>query len=181
MSLETFRAALGSKLGEVITPELAAWLEANAFDRGMLVRSMRAKVERLEATMCQSPPADCPVHHHFAPGVYARQVNLEKGTTLTGAVHKFDNLVIVSKGVLEIATLDGSKTVRAGDHLICKAGTKNAAIAIEDATWTNIFATDETDVEKLVEQLTESTHDELLGGSKNQQLLMQAELNKLEA
>lgn len=33
MSLETFRAALGSKLGEVITPELAAWLEANAFDR----------------------------------------------------------------------------------------------------------------------------------------------------
>ncbi len=33
MSLDTFRAALGSKLGEVVTPELAAWLEGNAFDR----------------------------------------------------------------------------------------------------------------------------------------------------
>ncbi len=33
MSLATFREALGSKLGEVITPELAAWLEDNAFDR----------------------------------------------------------------------------------------------------------------------------------------------------
>ena len=33
MSLTTFREALGSKLGEVITPELAAWLEHNAFDR----------------------------------------------------------------------------------------------------------------------------------------------------
>lgn len=33
MSLENFRAALGSKLGEIVTPELAAWLEANAFDR----------------------------------------------------------------------------------------------------------------------------------------------------
>lgn len=32
MSRDTFREALGSKLGQVITPELAAWLEANAFD-----------------------------------------------------------------------------------------------------------------------------------------------------
>lgn len=33
MSLQTFREALGSRLGKVITPELAAWLEDNAFDR----------------------------------------------------------------------------------------------------------------------------------------------------
>lgn len=33
MSLATFREALGSKLGEIITPELAAWLEDNAFER----------------------------------------------------------------------------------------------------------------------------------------------------
>lgn len=33
MSLEAFRTALASKLGQIVTPELAAWLEANAFDR----------------------------------------------------------------------------------------------------------------------------------------------------
>jgi hypothetical protein len=33
MSLQTFRAALGSKLGQTVTPELCAWLEENAFDR----------------------------------------------------------------------------------------------------------------------------------------------------
>jgi hypothetical protein len=32
MSLATFRAALVSKLGETVTPELCAWLEAHAFD-----------------------------------------------------------------------------------------------------------------------------------------------------
>jgi len=32
MSLETFRAALASKLGETVTPEICAWLEAHAFD-----------------------------------------------------------------------------------------------------------------------------------------------------
>lgn len=33
MSLDAFRTVLASKLGEVITPELAVWLENNAFDR----------------------------------------------------------------------------------------------------------------------------------------------------
>ena len=33
MSLDRFRTALASKLGEVVTPELAAWLEESAFDK----------------------------------------------------------------------------------------------------------------------------------------------------
>lgn len=33
MSLQTFRTALGYRLGQVVTPELCAWLEENAFDR----------------------------------------------------------------------------------------------------------------------------------------------------
>jgi hypothetical protein len=33
MSLDTFRTALASKLGQVVTPEICAWLEENAFDR----------------------------------------------------------------------------------------------------------------------------------------------------
>ncbi|MCY1165187.1 hypothetical protein D9M73_50870 [compost metagenome] len=58
MSLDSFRKALGSKLGEVITPELAAWLEANAFDRldlsfdpaifgSALYRGLLFRVERI--------------------------------------------------------------------------------------------------------------------------------------
>lgn len=175
MSLETFRNALGSKLGEVITPELAAWLEETAFDR-----SQRARVQRLEGEMIRLPQVGCPVVHHFAPGIYAREIRIPKGVVLTGAVHRFDNLVIVSKGKLELATNEGSVIVQAGDHVTCRAGTKNVAVALEDTTWTNIFATDETDVEKLVEHLTESTHAELLGGKSNPQLLMQSELKRME-
>ena len=46
--------------------------------------------------------------------------------------------------------------------------------------WTNFFPTDETDVEKLVELLTESKHDELLGGSRNVQLLAAEAMRELE-
>jgi hypothetical protein len=64
--------------------------------------------------------------------------------------------------------------------MLCKAGSKNAAVALEDSVWTNFFPTDETDTDALVELLTEAKASELLGGSENKQLLVQAERNKLE-
>ena len=39
--------------------------------------------------------------------------------------------------------------------------------------WSTIHATDETDVDRLVEELTESTADELLGGAANRQIAAQ--------
>ena len=43
--------------------------------------------------------------------------------------------------------------------------------AHEDTYWTTVHATEETDLDKLVEELTESTHQELLGGPDNKQLI----------
>ncbi|MGQ0727276.1 hypothetical protein [Acidovorax sp.] len=130
----------------------------------------RERVERLEAAMMGLPQTDCPVRHHFAPGVYAREITIPKDTVLVGVVHKRDNLVVLSAGRLRLVTDEGTVEIAAPHTRMCKAGTKNAAVALEDSVWTNFFATDETDTDKLVELLTESTADELLGGSKNKQL-----------
>ncbi|WP_342720380.1 hypothetical protein [Acidovorax sp. FHTAMBA] len=134
------------------------------------VCSARERVERLEAAMMGIPQTDCPVRHHFAPGVYAREITIPKDTVLVGVVHKRDNLVVLSAGRLRLVTDDGAVEISAPHTHLCKAGTKNAAVALEDSVWTNFFATDETDTDKLVELLTESTAAELLGGSKNKQL-----------
>jgi hypothetical protein len=136
-------------------------------------RPVREKVERLERVLSQEPQVECPVRHHFAPGAYAREITIPKGTVLTGAVHKVDNLVILSKGKLRLATEDGFVDIEAPHTRVCKAGSKNAAYALEDSVWTNFFPTEETDTDKLVEILTESTAAELLGGSQNVQLLAQ--------
>lgn len=122
--------------------------------------------------MLRAPQVDCPVRHYFAPGAYAREITIPKGTVLTGAVHKTDNLVILSKGKLMLATENGPVVIEAPHTLVCKAGSKNAATALEDSVWTNFFPTDETDPEKLVELLTESKADELIGGARNAQLAM---------
>lgn len=130
----------------------------------------RERVDRLEAAMLALPQTECPVRHHFAPGVYAREITIPKDTVLVGVVHKRDNLVVLSAGRLRLVTDDGTVEIAAPHTLLCKAGAKNAAVALEDSVWTNFFATDETDTDKLVELLTEATAEELLGGAKNKQL-----------
>jgi quercetin dioxygenase-like cupin family protein len=135
--------------------------------------AMRERVERLEAAARHVPQVECPVRHHFAPGICLREISIPAGTVVTGAVHKTENLIIVSIGRLQVVTEDGTKEVKAGDTLVCKPGMKNAVVALEDSRWTNVLhnPTNETDIDKLVEVFTESTAAELLGGPKNLQAL----------
>lgn len=185
MSKERFRNALASKLGEVITPELAAWLETNCFEHSVGIlpgSSMHQKIERLENELCKVPQAECRITHHFAPYIYGRGIHVPKDVVVTGAVHKTENLVAVLKGRLAVMTDGDPIEVVAGDILTCKVGAKNAVVALEDSVWVNFFAnpTNETDVDKLVEMVSESKACELMGGSNNRQLLEYAKWQKLE-
>lgn len=147
---------------------------------GEQVTTMRQKVHRLEDELCNFPQADCPVRHYFAPGMYAREITIPKGVVLVGVIHKKQNLAVLSKGKLEIVTDDGTTTIEAPCTVTVPAGAKNCAVALEEAVWTNFFATDTTDVDALVEELTFSKAPELLGGSENRQLCMSGRLMELE-
>lgn len=131
----------------------------------------RELVCALEIELHKLPQIDCPVRNHFAPGIYAREMTIPAGVVATGAVHKTEHLTIISKGHLRITTDDGVRDFFAPAAFVSKGGTKRAAYAIEETVLTTIHATDETDVDKLVELLTESTNAELLGGSDNKQAI----------
>ena len=147
---------------------------------GEQVATMRQKVERLERAMYAQPQADCPVRHYFADGLYAREITIPKGVTLIGAIHKKQNLAVLSKGTLQIVTDEGTTVISAPCTVTVQPGAKNCALALEEAVWTNFFPTDETDVDKLVEELTFSKASELLGGKDNPQLLENQRLKELE-
>jgi len=141
---------------------------------------MRQKVDHLEFALREVPQVSCPIRHYFAPGMYAREITIPKGTVLTGAIHKTENLAILSAGRLQLVTDQGTVEIAAPHILVVKPGQKNAALALEDSVWTNFFPTDETDTDKLVELLTESKASELLGGTDNLQLTAQRAVEKLE-
>ena len=101
---------------------------------------------------------DCPVTNHFAPGLYAREMFIPAETVLTGKIHKYANLSIMSKGALRLFMEDGTtKDVRAPFTYVAPPGTRRAALALEDTVWTVIHATEETDVDEIERQVVAQT------------------------
>jgi len=54
------------------------------------------KVFAAEAFMKEQPQVELKVVHHFSKGVYARELHIPAGVILTGEIHKFKNLNILS-------------------------------------------------------------------------------------
>jgi hypothetical protein len=138
---------------------------------GLVSPNVRERVLTVERMLQKAPQVECPVRHYFIPGMYAREITIPAKTIITGAVHKQESIVVLSAGRMRLATEDGELEIRAPFTMTVMPGAKNLAVALEDCVWTNFFATDETDLDKLAELLTESKASELLGGRDNVQLL----------
>jgi len=102
-----------------------------------------------------------PLTHHFAPGVYAREMFLPAGQTIVGKIHKHAHLNIVSKGVVIVSTEEGSKELKAPCVFTSYAGTKRAVHIKEDAIWITIHVTDKTDLKEIEKELIAASFDDL--------------------
>jgi hypothetical protein len=122
---------------------------------------MREQIVMLENFMREQPQVDISPVHHFADGIYAREITIPAGTLLTGKVHKTEHLNIVSKGDITVWTEHGMKRVQAPFTMVSKPGTKRVGYAHEDTVWTTIHATKETDLDKLEAELIEPLAIEL--------------------
>lgn len=106
-----------------------------------------ASVLALEARMKASGCAiELPVTHRFSPGIYARELRIPAGTILIGKTHRFENLNILSQGDISVLVDGEMKRVQAPFMVISPPGTKRAAYAHTDCTWTTLLATPLTDV-----------------------------------
>ena len=101
----------------------------------------REEINRLGARMLRMPQLKIQTTHHFAKGLYAREIFIPAGALLTGKVHKCEHLNIVSKGRIQVWTEDGMKEVCAPFTLVSRPGTKRVGLAIEDTVWTTIHST----------------------------------------
>lgn len=105
------------------------------------VDSLRPKVEFLEREMREMPQIDIPVKHYFTFGVYAREITIPKDTVLTGKIHKYEQLNILSKGEISVLTENGVVRVKAPFTIVSPPGTKRIAFAHEECVWTTIHGT----------------------------------------
>jgi hypothetical protein len=118
------------------------------------------KVDALENSIQELPAVEIPVAHHFSKGVYAREIRIPKGTVLTGKIHKYANLNIMSQGDLSVLMEDGTvQRIKAPFTVVSPPGTRRVAYAHEDTIWTTIHGTDETDVDAIEMQFVAQTGD----------------------
>ena len=123
---------------------------------------MREKVNRIESILREHEQVEMPVTHHFAEGVYGRELFIPKDTILTGKIHKFSQLNVLLKGELSVLTEDGVKRVQQGFLVVSPAGTKRIAYAHEDSIWLTVHGTHETDLEKIESQFIAQNDAEYL-------------------
>ena len=111
--------------------------------------------------MQELPQVDIEITHHFAPGVYAREMFVPAGILLTGKIHKTEHLNIISQGHFSVSNMGESVDIKAPHTFVSPVGTKRAIYAHVDSTWTTIHVTEETDLVKL-EELTIAESFEVL-------------------
>ena len=127
---------------------------------------LRARIYALEAALLEQPQKDCPVVHHYAPGVYVREMRVPPWTVLTGAVHKTEHLAMLIQGRIEVLTEDGLQILEAPCTLLSRPGIKRVGRTFEEgAIWSTIHANpdDCRDMDAIVERLCTSKNSELLG------------------
>ena len=126
----------------------------------------RESIQMFEDMMCQRPDAQYgnvfPLKHTFAPGIYIREIEMPAGTVVVGRIHKHEHPNFLMKGVVEVFTEEGGlERLEAPKSIISPAGTKRVVHVIEDCTWITVHATDETDIDKLEEELVTNDYAEL--------------------
>jgi|JI9StandDraft_1071089.scaffolds.fasta_scaffold170722_2 hypothetical protein len=121
----------------------------------------RSSIMEVQGEMLAQPQIECPVTHHFAPGAYGREILLPKGSLVVGKIHKHSHINVISKGRVSVITETGRKELSAPCTFVSDVGTKRAVYAHEDTVWTTIHVSNETDLEKLEDDIIAKSYDEL--------------------
>lgn len=104
---------------------------------------------------------NCPLKHSFADGVYVREIFIPKGMLIVGKIHKHSHPNFLMSGEVSVVTEEGYKRLKGPCAMISKAGTKRVVYTHEDTTWITVHVTNETDLEKIEEEVIAKNYDEL--------------------
>lgn len=123
---------------------------------------MRSKILKLEQCMIDMPEHQIVIEpvHYIAHGLYAREITIPKGTCLTGKIHLFEHINIISKGEISVMTDDGIKRIVAPATIISKPGIKRVGYAHEETVWTTIHACEVKDGDEAEKLLVVDSFEE---------------------
>lgn len=150
--------------------------ELAARDRGGDVQQARERILALQQWLQTLPGAligqhALPLVHHFATGVYVRELRLPAGTIAVGEIHRFDcvNIVIGDVDVLTGGADESARELRGLNVFTTPAGVKRAVRTRSAVTWITVHANpcDEHDGERMAARLTVPDFESLEGSASH--------------
>jgi hypothetical protein len=129
------------------------------------------KIQTLEVAFLKQPQADCPVVHRFGPSIYIREVTIPADTFSIGHRQTTTHLNIMLAGRVTMVNEDGSHTELVAPQTFVAGPGRKIGYIHETMVWQNVYATNETDVEKL-ESIFLDKSATWQENQKNQQLLL---------
>ena len=113
------------------------------------------QINRLQGEMSKLPQQELPTEHYFSGGMYCRKLWRPAGTLIVGKVHKKDHFFVCAAGEIIAWSEKGMVTLKAGDIIESKAGTKRVTLAVQDSIGVTVHQTDKTDLEEIEAELIE--------------------------
>lgn len=160
----------------IIEEDLDQPIALSSNDAGESSIELRGKIAQFEQVLATFPGAkfgdqeSCPLKHSFADGVYVREIFIPKGTLLTGKIHRHSHPNFLMQGEVSVVTEGGGvQRLKAPLAMISKAGTKRVVYAHTDVVWITVHVTDETDLEKIEDEVIAKTY-EAIGDSLPKEL-----------
>jgi hypothetical protein len=116
-----------------------------------------ARVALVERQMLALPQVECPVVHHFGPGVAIREVFMPAGTFAIGHRQRFEHMNIMLRGrVLMLQDDGGVRELCAPMLFVGKPGRKIGYV-VEDMVWQNVYATELRDAAAIEDHFLEKS------------------------
>jgi mannose-6-phosphate isomerase-like protein (cupin superfamily) len=113
------------------------------------------QINRLQGEMSKLPQQELPTEHYFSGGMYCRKLWRPAGTLIVGKVHKKDHFFVCAAGEIIAWSEKGMVTLKAGDIIESRAGTKRVTLAVQDSIGVTFHVTDKTDIEEVEAELIE--------------------------
>lgn len=121
----------------------------------------RQAIADVEQIVGAAEQIDLPLKHHFSKDLYGRELFIPAGSLIVGKIHKHQSLNILASGDISVVTEDGIKRVQAPYTTVSKPGTKRIGYAHTDSVWITVHATQETDLEKIEEEVIAKDYDDV--------------------
>lgn len=136
----------------IVTRVFAGGFGAEVYDPDVV----DAAVYKAQAALL-SIPAECRVdcaantRHHFADGIYCRELFMPSGSILTGKLHRKMDILIIAQGRCQFITRNGVRILQAPAVTIVEPGTKPVILCETDVTFINALPNEDNckDIETL--------------------------------